>query len=52
MSKEPSTNTVQRGAKLDLKNIEKQVKKAQNIIAGIGKLKKNKFVRLELRGKS
>ena len=38
-------------AKLDLKNIEKQVKKAQNIIAGIGKLKKNKFVRLELRGK-
>lgn len=38
-------------AKLDLKNIEKQVKKAENVIAGIGKLKKNKFVKLELRGK-
>lgn len=38
-------------AKIDLRNIEKQVKKAQNVIAGIGKLKKNKFVKLELRGK-
>lgn len=38
-------------AKLDLKNIEKQVKKAKNVIAGIGRLKKNKFVKLELRRK-
>lgn len=38
-------------AKIDLKNIEKQVKKARNVIKGIGRLKKNKFVKLELRGK-
>lgn len=38
-------------AKIDLKNIEKQVKKAQNVIKGIGRLKKNKFIKLELQGK-
>ena len=38
-------------ARLDLNNIEKQVKKAQNIIAGVGQLKKNKFVRLDLHKK-
>jgi len=38
-------------AKLDLKNIEKQVKKAENVIAGMGRLKKNKFVKLALHGK-
>lgn len=39
-------------ARLDLNNIEKQIKKAQNIIAGVGRLKKNKFVRLDLREKN
>lgn len=38
-------------AQLDLKNIEKQIRKAENVIAGIGRLKKNKFVTLNLRGK-
>lgn len=38
-------------AKLDLKNIEKQVEKAQRIITGARGLKRNKFVKLELRGK-
>lgn len=39
-------------AKLDLKNLEKQVQKAQRIISGIGKLKKNKFIKLESKKKS
>jgi hypothetical protein len=39
-------------AKLDLHNIEKQVKKAKNIVAGIWRLKKNKFVRLDLNKKN
>lgn len=38
-------------AKLDLKNIEKQVEKAQKIITGLRGLKKNKFVKLELDAK-
>ncbi len=38
-------------AKIDLRNIEKQVKKALNVIKGAGRLKKNKFVKLELQGK-
>lgn len=38
-------------AKLDLKNIEKQVEKAQKIITGARGLKKNKFVKLELDSK-
>lgn len=39
-------------ARLDLNNIEKQVKKAKNIIAGVGRLKKNKFVKLDLHKKN
>lgn len=38
-------------AKLDLKNLEKQVQKAQRIISGTGRLKKNKFIKLESKKK-
>lgn len=39
-------------AKLDLKNLDKQVQKALRIINGIGRLKKNKFIKLESSRKS
>lgn len=39
-------------AKLDLKNLEKQIEKAQRIIKGIGRLKRNKFVKFELKTKT
>lgn len=39
-------------AKLDLKNLEKQIQKAQRIISGTGRLKKNKFIKLESKKKS
>lgn len=38
-------------AKLDLKNLEKQVEKAKRIINGIGRLKKNKFVKMDSKNK-
>lgn len=38
-------------AKLDLKNIEKQVEKAKKVITGARGLKKNKFIKLELDAK-
>lgn len=38
-------------AKLDLKNLEKQIEKAQRIINGTGKLKKNKFVKIDSKNK-
>lgn len=38
-------------AKLDLRNLEKQIEKAQRIINGIGRLKKNKFVKMDSKNK-
>jgi len=39
-------------AKLDLKNIDKQVEKAKKIITGARGLKKNKFIKLKLNTKN
>lgn len=38
-------------ARLDLKNLEKQIQKAQRIISGTGRLKKNKFIKFESKKK-
>lgn len=38
-------------AKLDLKNLEKQIQKAQRIINGVGRIKRNKFVKFESKKK-